>query len=113
MVEISVCRTDNEGQIRLQGHAGGINERGEDIVCACVSTIVTLLAQVLDNHPDVFFDVKEQLESGNSFISYRIGFGREEDGNLIVDTVITGFQLLEATRPDCVKTRQQAQRKDS
>ena len=49
MVKILIRRTDRQGDIKVKGHAGGLNENGSDIVCAGVSTITTLFAQVLED----------------------------------------------------------------
>lgn len=112
MVEIFICRTSRLGYIRLEGHAGGLDENGSDVVCAGVSTITTMLAQVLDDNTDIF-NSKISLKSGDTEIEYKVMPGYENKANTIIDTVLTGYYLLENTRPDCVKIHPQLEREST
>lgn len=110
MVKILIRRTDRQGDIKVKGHAGGLNENGSDIVCAGVSTITTLFAQVLEDNPAIFVS-QISLQSGDTRIKYEIHPGSEKEANTVIDTVLTGYYLLANTRPDCVYIRPQGERK--
>lgn len=104
MTEIKYKINDKEVSAEISGHSG-FKTRGEDIVCAAVSTLAfTLRAVFCDNTTNgnaYLYD--EQVSDGYMGFSMTIIKNQE----LVIsqlNAVFKGFQLVEENYPEYVKT---------
>lgn len=100
MVVVNIAERENGTKITVKGHAGCIAVTGGDVVCAAVSMITTMLAQMLDDNSHLFNDYSISLESGDSCIFFS---PKGRTGRLLADSMIRGYQLLENSYSNFVK----------
>lgn len=102
MVTVKAWKEQNEYRLDIAGHAG--YNPGNDIVCAAVSILATTLAQQMQELEDIdaFSAMECVLEAGNVHIYARVREGRVWRYDVLFDTVMTGFQLLNNTFPEHV-----------
>lgn len=102
MVSITARKERNEYQLDIIGHAG--YNPGNDIVCSAVSVLATTLVQKMRELDDIdlFSAMKCTMESGNVHIYAKVRAGRIWRFEVVFDTIMTGFALLNNTYPGYV-----------
>jgi uncharacterized protein YsxB (DUF464 family) len=104
MTNVEVRRnlfTSSQYRVRIRGHAGF--EPGKDIVCAAVSILTYTLAQKLtDLQAEQKVVCGISMESGNAEFFVWVRCGHEQEFETVLDTIITGFELLAEKYPEHV-----------
>lgn len=102
MVSITARKERNEYQLDIIGHAG--YNPGNDIVCSAVSILATTLVQKMQELEDIdAFSVMEcTMESGDVHVYAKVREGRIWRFDILFDTIMTGFALLNNTYPGYV-----------
>ena len=95
MITINCKINDEECKMKVNGHAG--YNPGNDIVCAGVSAIVTMLAGYLINRLDRTQLVKMELDNGNADIQVT------GDAVEIFEMATIGLMQIEKAYPKNVK----------
>jgi len=91
----------NEHRLRVWGHAC-TGKKGEDLVCAAVSALVLTAAgniACLAGQGDVLAH-RLRLEDGNAEVSCTVKARLAPVVTLMLDTVVTGLQLLQVNYPN-------------
>lgn len=104
MVTITMKKTDTTLTLKVEGHAGQA-EKGQDLVCASVSTLVYTLAQYVkwmyEKHQLKRKPLIE-LEEGNTEITVRPKADYMAEGLHAFFVASTGFHLLAFNYPEYV-----------
>lgn len=102
MVSITARKERNEYQLDIIGHAG--YNPGNDIVCSAVSILATTLAQKMQELEaiDVFSVMECEMDPGRVHIYAKVREGRIWRFDILFDTIMTGFALLNNTYPGYV-----------
>ena len=95
MITIKVFE-DNEGNIRgliVSGHAG-FGKKGEDIVCAGVSSLTYTLLNSMELLLNIY--AKPEVKEGyvNFKLPYEIEDNKFEKSQLILKTIVLGFENM-------------------
>lgn len=105
MTEINIFLDDNEYMISITGHAGyKKNENDNDIVCAAASCLAETLSAALCKLEDKkLCKIMDSTESDGCRL-YRVQIA-EDDVRVkqTIETIKTGFELLENTYPNYIK----------
>lgn len=97
MINISVKSKEDTIEINAQGHANAA-PKGEDVVCAAATILIRTLAKTLEAAvPDM---VKTDVSDGKASISVT---GYDPVAAVIIETVCTGFRLLQEQYPEHIK----------
>lgn len=96
MVRITYRNRSRHITVDVRGHAGQA-PKGEDVVCAGVSTLTVTLAEALSRVYAPGF--KAVLDDGAARIECR----ENKLTRPIVQTIFTGFDMLAASYPDAVE----------
>lgn len=97
MINISVKSKENMIEICAQGHANAA-PKGEDVVCAAATILIRALAKTLEAAvPDM---VKIDVSDGKADITVT---GYDPVAAVAIETVCTGFRLLQAQYPEYIK----------
>lgn len=105
MTKVSIFCDDNEYMISIAGHAEyKKNENDNDIVCAAASCLTeTLSAALCKLENEKLCQISDSAESDACRL-YRVKF---PDGDIrvkqTIETIKTGFELLENTYPNYIK----------
>lgn len=92
MIEIKF--NPSEYKLDVTGHAEHGN-KGEDIVCAAISTLFYTLAEsLLQSKHMMVGDVEIITEDGNGFISCHPKLEYEVNVSMIFWTILNGFELV-------------------
>lgn len=103
MIEITYTRSENKVVIR--GHAGA-GKKGEDIVCAGVSTLANTLAANVrhwDNFKKLSEEPKTFLREGFGEISCKPKPKYELSVKQVFAAICAGFELCARSAPEYVK----------
>lgn len=93
MIEINVQKHSDKWNLAVKGHAD-YAPKGHDIVCAACSILVYTLVSSLQKRGADF----SCRDNGEITIKAK----REENSNILFDTVVNGFVLLAETYPENV-----------
>ena len=93
MIEVSFLMGD-KSRLTVKGHGGCRTEQGGDIVCAACSIVTTMIAQTLEDHPDVFAVESSRLYSGDAELVWKTAGEKVKDASLMLEPLILGYRLL-------------------
>lgn len=97
MINISVKSSEDTIELSAQGHANAA-PKGEDIVCAAATILIRTLAKTLEAAvPNM---VKADVSDGKASISVT---GYDPVAAVAIETVCTGFRLLQEQYPENIK----------
>lgn len=99
MICIKISDDDDKFKMMIVGHAC-YAPKGQDIVCASVSTLAFTLISMLEYKSDCILDYEFEADSGLMNISFR--HKNKLELQPILDTVICGFNLIAESNPDYV-----------
>ena len=85
------------GEIVIQGHAG-YAPRGEDIVCAAISTLTQVLITSVEELTEDL--IKYDIKAGRASISYG---NLSEQAQLLVDSFFIGCRMVAEAHPENVR----------
>lgn len=88
-----------DGCISITGHAK-YAERGKDIVCAAVSTLVQVLISSV--HRLTRDEMGAHMEDGKTVIVYR---DLSREASLLMDSFFIGVEMIVATYPENVRVQ--------
>lgn len=99
MIKITYDKADQS--IRMLGHANSA-PRGEDLVCAAASTLITSLVEYMAENEDKLTAFECKLDSGDAYIKAvpTDAFTELCEGAYAI--ALTGFALLESTYPEYI-----------
>ncbi len=97
MINIAVKSREDTIEINAQGHANAA-PKGEDVVCAAATILIRTLAKTLETAVPGM--VKANVEDGRASISVT---GYDPVAAVAVETVCTGFRLLQEQYPEHIK----------
>lgn len=98
MIEITI----KGYEVRVEGHAG-YAEKGKDIVCSSVSTLVQTLASSLRKMGNCLSSYGETMHDGKAWIKCTPKKCSAESVDVIYNTIITGFKGVAVAYPEYVK----------
>jgi len=104
---ITITYRQEKYSLTIKGHAN-YDEKGKDIVCAGVSTLFYTLCNALLKAPKTWFkeepDMADSLTSktGVSHIKCTPAKGYETYITLMLETILTGAELIASKYPDHV-----------
>ena len=103
MVTIESSNRKNHYEFKIQGHAE--YNPGNDIVCAGISALTFTLAQSLINMQErnAFYQLDYRLDKGNAWIRADVRPPYMQEMNTVVETILTGYIMMESRYPDHVK----------
>lgn len=107
MIEIKIFNNDEKFEIEVIGHSG-YAEIGKDIVCSAVSILSYTLLQVVSEYNFQegdynMLEVDHKMEAGYFYLKLR--YINLTDLKAAVNTIITGYRLVENTYPQNVSLR--------
>lgn len=94
MTQVTYFEEGHTFSIEVNGHSG-YAEAGKDIVCSAIS----ILIQTLVEHMDRIADYTDNYIADGYVWLYAQG----DITNFALDTIMTGFELLEAFYPDYIQ----------
>lgn len=103
MVKVSYSRKDTVMTIR--GHAN-FGKKGEDLVCSGASTLAFTLVACVDDDKEKFMPNISQKD-GELRIECTPGESYVTPCRRMMDTIFTGYQVLENAYPDYVRTEKE------
>ena len=92
-----------EFRMEIFGHAG-FAPAGEDLVCAGASTLMMALINTATDDPDLQTSIFMSRENALVQVSSNPTEDKEDKCGAVYDTVFRGYQALEESYPDHVKT---------
>lgn len=101
MTKINIKNDIDEWIIELRGHAG-YGPKGSDIVCAAVSTVTTMIAQMLVYEAEDVRVHRYVVDEENADISFEFKAMTDCVNNKIAMAII-GYELIANTYPDYVR----------
>ena len=103
MITIKYEHKDNRFNLCVDGHATSA-PKGEDVICAGVSTLTITLAQALTEHSPEWLDkcVIRTME-GHSTFEIVAKKDKHYKVSIIFDTILAGYQLMWNTFPDYIQ----------
>ena len=89
-------------RILAEGHAGTCNDKGNDLACCAVSTLMFTYAQALDVH-GIDGDSGADEKAGVVEIAARPDRMRLQQARTICETIAAGLELVAGEYPDNVR----------
>ena len=103
MITIRIARAGRKVTAEIKGHANAA-ARGEDVICAGVSTLVLTLACALHRKGAAGFSCR--LNEGDA----RIEFEKNRASKPILFTVLRGFEFLADSYPQYIRLQDETKR---
>ena len=98
MINIDIKRKNRRVVVSVKGHAAAA-PKGEDLVCAAVSTLVLTLRETLARAKVQGFEYK--LDDGNAVITFK----QDKYTKPYMHTVMCGLDFLASAYPQYIKLR--------
>lgn len=99
MTCIKIKDTEGDFCMEVMGHAG-YGEKGKDIVCAGVSTLVFTFIKMLEkNEKDI---EGYEYKSGDGIMKISFSYVNRERLKHVISTIICGFSMMSESYPDNV-----------
>ena len=98
MISIDVKRRNRRVVVSVKGHAASA-PKGEDLVCAAVSTLILTLREALVRAKAQGFECS--LEDGNAIIKFK----QDKYTKPYMHTVMCGFDFLASAYPQYIKLK--------
>lgn len=95
MIKILYRKTEDSFKLKITGHAG-YAKKGEDVVCAGISTLYFTLGNYLEKNCDHFSCIENR--NGNAEL---LAYGKEAVAAL--DVILTGFEMMQAEYPENIQ----------
>ncbi len=99
MVKVEYKSAVRKCELKISGHAESA-PKGEDLVCAGVSTLFLTLCKALEENKQFLVKSDISKEAGNSHLTVEVKPRFERTVALIFYTILEGFELLSVLYPE-------------
>jgi uncharacterized protein YsxB (DUF464 family) len=102
MTIYSIKRSNGEALIEIKGHAGYAN-KGEDIVCAAISTACIMTANLIDKIKEISYDILDAVcEEGYFRLQVKYNHNVTKD---IFDNLVDTLDSIQKEYPAYLKNK--------